>query len=206
MGKYGVNFGLTNYAAAYCTGLLCARRALAKLQLEQQFIGKVEADGQPFIPEEDGESRPFKAILDVGLRRTTTGARIFAAMKGACDGGVLVPHSENRFAGYEVLRKYIYGGHVAEYMQSLKDETPEKYQAQFSQYVKLGIEPSKLEEIYTKAHQAIRADPSHVKKETKKSQESKKFRMVKLTLEQRQAKIAQRKAEFQEKLESLAQE
>ena len=30
--------------------------------------------------------RTFRAFLDVGLRRTTTGNRVFAALKGAADG------------------------------------------------------------------------------------------------------------------------
>jgi len=34
----------------------------------------------------------FRAFLDVGLTRTTNGNRVFAAMKGACDGGIDVPH------------------------------------------------------------------------------------------------------------------
>ena len=33
---------------------------------------------------EDGPN-PFFCVLDVGLARTTTGAKVFAAMKGACD-------------------------------------------------------------------------------------------------------------------------
>merc|ERR1712093_930599 len=43
---------------------------------------------------------PFKAILDIGLARTTTGARIFGAMKGAVDGGLAIPHKPNRFPGF----------------------------------------------------------------------------------------------------------
>lgn len=46
------------------------------------------------------EKRPFKALLDVGIQRTTTGARIFGVMKGATDGGINVPHSNKRFPGY----------------------------------------------------------------------------------------------------------
>lgn len=58
-------------------------------------------------------------------------------MKGALDGGLDIPHSEKRFVGYsaedksldaEVLRKHIYGGHVAEYMEEMQEEAPEKYQ------------------------------------------------------------------------------
>jgi len=30
--------------------------------------------------------------LDVGLKRTTTGAKIFGALKGAVDGGLNIPH------------------------------------------------------------------------------------------------------------------
>lgn len=56
-------------------------------------------------------------------------------MKGASDGGIFIPHSEKRFPGYDpeakeldadTLKKYIYGGHVAEYMESLEEEDDEK--------------------------------------------------------------------------------
>ena len=40
----------------------------------------------------DGEPGAFRCFLDVGLARTTTGARIFGAMKGAVDGGLDIPH------------------------------------------------------------------------------------------------------------------
>lgn len=50
---------------------------------------------------------------------------IDSLIQGALDGGIDIPHSEKRFAGFskdskqldaEVHRKYIYGGHVAAYM------------------------------------------------------------------------------------------
>ena len=44
--------------------------------------------------------RPFKCLLDVGLARTTSGARLFGALKGAVDGGLDIPHSEKRFPGF----------------------------------------------------------------------------------------------------------
>lgn len=40
----------------------------------------------------DGKPKAFRAVLDVGLYRTTTGARIFGALKGAVDGGLDIPH------------------------------------------------------------------------------------------------------------------
>ena len=39
--------------------------------------------------------------MDIGLVRTTVGAKVFAAMKGAADGGLHVPHNCKRFPGYE---------------------------------------------------------------------------------------------------------
>lgn len=46
-----------------------------------------------------------RCYLDVGLARTTTGARVFGAMKGAVDGGLNVPHSIKRFPGYDAEAK-----------------------------------------------------------------------------------------------------
>ena len=61
---YGINHGLTNWAAAYATGLLLARRALKKLELDEDFTGVEEADGEFTLTEAaevDGEERrPFK--------------------------------------------------------------------------------------------------------------------------------------------------
>ena len=55
-----------------------------------------------------------------------------------------------RHAVPQVLRKYIMGGHVAEYMEQMKEEEPEKFQAHFSQYIKQGLEADDLEDLYTK--------------------------------------------------------
>jgi len=96
--RYGVKLGLSNYAAAYCTGLLLARRLLKKLGLDETFKTEI-------TEEDESERRPFRALLDVGLRRTTTGARVFAVMKGAIDGGLLVPHSTSRIAGSSDAKK-----------------------------------------------------------------------------------------------------
>lgn len=105
--RYGIKHGLTNWAAAYATGLLLARRTLVKLGLDETFEGVEEVDGEYKItgPGGDDERRPFKAFLDVGLHRTSTGARVFGAMKGASDGGLYIPHSESRFPGYDMESK-----------------------------------------------------------------------------------------------------
>lgn len=207
--RYGITHGLTNWAAAYATGLLVARRALKKLKLDEMFVGVEEPDGEFQLTEaaegDDGERRPFKCFLDVGLVRTSTGARIFGAMKGASDGGLLIPHSENRFPGYdmetkeldaETLRKYIFGGHVAEYMETLADDDEERYKSQFSGYLDDDIEADGLEEIFTNAHKEIRADPFKADPDAgeKKGRdywkaESKKHRTPKMSKEEKRERV-----------------
>lgn len=209
--RYGIKHGLTNWSAAYATGLLVARRALQKLGLDETYQGVEEVEGEFELTEavEDGP-RPFKVFLDIGLQRTTTGARIFGVLKGASDGGLYVPHSPNRFPGWdieseeldaELLRKYIMGGHIAEYMEELMDDDEEKYRQVFKSYIDDEIDPEDVEEIYMNAHEKIREDPSFKpteKKFTKEqyAAESKKYRSKKLTREQRQAKIAEKIAAF----------
>ncbi|KDP35145.1 hypothetical protein JCGZ_10679 [Jatropha curcas] len=198
---YGLEVGLTNYAAAYCTGLLLARRTLKMLEMDDEYQGNVEATGEDFSVEPTDNRRPFRALLDVGLIRTTTGNRVFGALKGALDGGLDIPHSDKRFAGFtkdnkqldaEVHRKYIYGGHVAAYMKTLMEDEPEKYQTHFSEYVKRGIEPDNLEALYKKVHAAIRADPTLKKIEKQPPKEHKRYNLRKLTYEERKAKLIER--------------
>ncbi|KAL0322760.1 UNVERIFIED_CONTAM: 60S ribosomal protein L5 [Sesamum angustifolium] len=145
--------------------------------------------------------RPFRALLDVGLIKTTTGNRVFGALKGALDGGLDIPHSDKRFAGFskdskqldaEVHRKYIYGGHVASYMTTLMEDEPEKYQSHFGLYVKKGLEPDNLEELYKKVHAAIRADPIAKKSGKQPPKEHKRYNLKKLTYEERKAKLIER--------------
>ncbi|TFY81939.1 hypothetical protein EWM64_g2073 [Hericium alpestre] len=139
--------------------------------------------------------------------RTSTGSRVFGALKGASDGGIFIPHNEKRFPGFdpeskeldaEVLKKYIFGGHVAEYMESLEEEDDERFKKQFSTYLADGIGSDDMEEIYTNAYAAIREDPTF--KPTEKTKDWKaetlKFKTHRLTYEQRKAKI-------QEKIEAF---
>ncbi|XP_024389450.1 large ribosomal subunit protein uL18y [Physcomitrium patens] len=199
--RYGLKGGLTNYAAAYCTGLLLARRHLKNYDLDDEYVGNEQATGEDYNVEEGEGKRPFRALLDVGLVRTTTGNRVFGALKGALDGGLDVPHSEKRFAGYnkedkslnaEIHRKYILGGHVADYMKLLKEDEPEKYQSHFSGFIKAGVEAENLAEMYTSVHAAIRADPTQQKTEKKAPAEKRKWKIQKLTYDERQAALVKR--------------
>jgi len=210
--RYGVKVGLTNYAAAYCTGLLLARRVLKKFSLDTVYEGNTEINGEMYnVEDEDDGPGAFRACLDVGLARTSTGAKVFAALKGAVDGGLDIPHSEKRFPGYdaeskslnaEVHRDHIFGKHVASYMSSLAEDDEEAYKKQFSRYIKNGITAEGVEAMYTKAHKAIRADPSPAAK-ADKNVTKKRWNAKKLTLAERKAGVASRKADFMEQLEAM---
>jgi large subunit ribosomal protein L5e len=212
--KYGVEVGLTNYAACYATGLLCARRLLNKLGLDDTYEGQTEPDGEMFLVEEEGDNRPFTCVLDVGLVRTTTGHRVFGALKGAVDGGLNIPHSEKRFPGYdrdgkeydaEIHKKYIFGGHVAEYMELLEEEDPERYQTQFAKFVEKEIEGDGLEEMYQKCHEAIREDPK-LTNTTKQSSYEPVNAQPKKTLEEKKATVQAKKNAMRAALEAADDE
>jgi len=68
LAELGYKGSLSNTPAAYLTGLLFAAKAK-----KAQYTG---------------------AVLDIGLHRATPGARVFAALKGAVEGGLDVPHGE----------------------------------------------------------------------------------------------------------------
>ncbi|XP_056633510.1 60S ribosomal protein L5 [Diorhabda carinulata] len=210
--RYGIKTGLTNYAAAYATGLLLARRLLKKLGLDNLYAGNTEINGDEYNVENvDSGPGAFRCYLDTGLNRTSTGARVFGAMKGAVDGGLNIPHSTKRFPGFdsesksfnaEVHRNHIFGIHVADYMKSLEEEDPEAFKRQFSQYIKLGINADQLETIYKNAHAAIRANPEMEKKADKPAPTTtKRWNRRKLTLAERKDRVAQKKKSFLAKLQ-----
>jgi len=203
---FGINVGLTNYAAAYATGLLVARRTLTKLGIADKFAGAKETTGafEAVRNKKDDESEerfPFKAILDVGLARTTTGARLFGVLKGAVDGGIAVPHKPNRFPGFnrtkkeldsKVHRERIFGVHVSKYLKDViaeRKENPDEKINQFSAFIKQGLKPEGIEAMYKTAHAAIRKDP--MKKKEKKAKKagavSKKYNTKRLTKKEKKA-------------------
>jgi len=205
--RYGLSLGLTNYAASYATGLLCARRLLKKIGLDTKYVGLKHANGEEFnvsIPKRG--PRPFKALLDVGLARTTTGARVFGALKGALDGGLNIPHSEARFYGYDSgekkldakkLRHAIFAGHVADYMRKLAEEDPTKYQKQFSRYIKAGVEPDHIERLISETHKKIRAKPEAEITKKNKPEKPRRFgTKIKSTLAERKARLEAKKTKL----------
>jgi large subunit ribosomal protein L5e len=211
LARYGLSVGLKNYAAAYCTGLLVARRLLQKLGMDDIYEGNTEVDAEVvsteyekktyFVEEVDEDRRPFRALLDVGCRATTTGCRIFGALKGAADGGLDIPHSEKRFPGYdrdakeydaEMHKERIFGGHVGEYMEYLEEEDNQKYQEQFKTYLAAEIEADGLEELYEGVHEKIREDPTAAEKKDFSPDKSFK-KKAKLTHAERKARVQAKK-------------
>ncbi len=91
LAEFGWEAPTGNLPAAYLTGLLAGRRALAA-GLEE-------------------------AVLDIGLNSATPGAKVFAVQEGAIDGGLEVPHNDDVFADWDRTR----GVHVAEYAESLEE-------------------------------------------------------------------------------------
>jgi len=225
--KFGVPVGHKNYAAAYCTGLLVARRVLKTFKLDEDFKGKEEADGEDFhIEDEEGDRRPFKCILDVGRQTTCSGHRMWGALKGAVDGGLHVPHTNKKFPGFKAAeekgqeseydadahKEKIFGLHVKEYMEMMEEEDPTKYEAHFSKYIENDINGEKIEDMYTEAHEKIRENPDFEPAEKKdithkregaqitSSDGTEHTRARKLTLEQRKQKVADRIARAQAKM------
>lgn len=210
--RFGVTAGLTNYAAFYATGLLCSRRLLATIDEENKGLEGWESIANRFniVPETNGEyidiqkesemkdiGRPFVCFLDLGLRRSSKGARVFAAMKGAVDGGIHIPHSDKIFPKPKeveakkgqkkeaakvvpgaTLRERLFGVHVQTYMDILSKDK-EAYKKQFSKWdeclKKAGVK--KIEELYKKVYAEIRKNPKPVyakKKITKQDRQNKK--------------------------------
>ena len=111
-----------NTSAAYLTGFLLGNKALG--------------------------AGITSAVLDIGLKSTTRGARIFAALKGAVDAGLEVPHNDVILPADERIR----GEHVAAYAESLSDEEVEK---RFSKYIRNGLSPKDLPDHFESIKQKI---------------------------------------------------
>ncbi|MCI0497271.1 MAG: 50S ribosomal protein L18 [Thermoplasmata archaeon] len=92
---YGWDAGLSNTPAAYMTGYIGARKALVK--------GVDEA------------------VLDIGLYTPTPGSRVFAALRGMIDAGLLVPHSEDPLPSVERIE----GDEMREMFKSAMDRITE---------------------------------------------------------------------------------
>lgn len=122
--NYGWKAPRGNLPAAYLTGLLCGLKAKSKGVNE--------------------------AVLDIGLHSPTKGARVFAALKGASDAGLMVSHGEEKLPD----EKRIQGLHIAQYAKTLSANT-EKYMATFSKYLENKVPPESLPEHFAEVKKAV---------------------------------------------------
>ena len=84
-----------------------------------------------------------KAVLDVGLQSPSRGARVFAALKGFLDSGVVVPHEKDMLPDEERIQ----GKHVVGFASRLSSNQ-EAYQKTFSEYLSRGLPPEQLPEHF----------------------------------------------------------
>lgn len=123
--KLGWKGGTSNVPAAYLVGLLCAKRAL-----------------------ENGVS---ECVLDIDRYTPTKGAKVFAALKGALDAGLSIPHDPELLPD----NGRIAGEHIAQYAKKLKEEDPKLYARMFSQYLARGLPPEDLPNHFNEIKEKI---------------------------------------------------
>lgn len=112
--KLGWGASYSNTSAAYLSGLLLGKKVFA--------MGIKDA------------------ILDIGLRRSSVGSRVFAVLKGVIDVGLKVPYDKRILPSEERIR----GEHIASYAKKLLEEDQEHYGRVFSQYLSKGLKPEQL--------------------------------------------------------------
>ena len=96
--KYGVDFGLNSTFAHTPQD----SSALTENGLDEIYQAKTEVGEYAVKDVEDveDEAKAYKVFLDIGLARSSKGAKMFIAMKSASDAGLQIPHSEVKFFGY----------------------------------------------------------------------------------------------------------
>lgn len=111
--KIGWKANTNNLPAAYLCGLLLGRKALDK--------------------------KISKCMLDLGMQSSVKKGVLFAALKGAVDAGLDIPHSKNVFPDDKRLK----GEHIAAYAAALKDDK-QRFERQFSACLKKGVNPADI--------------------------------------------------------------
>ncbi len=122
--KFGWSAGTGNLPSAYLTGLLLGKKAKKKGVKE--------------------------AVLDIGLNIPTKGGKLYAALKGAVDGGINIPHSEEILPSQERIK----GAHISSFSKLLKDGKV-KSDKQFAAYAKGSADPLKMNDYFDNVKKKI---------------------------------------------------
>merc|ERR1711911_532367 len=87
-------------------GLLLGKRAMRQSKLTKIYPGNQGNVGvSHLVTNLVGQPASISAILDIGLKRPTRGAKVFAILKGVADAGVDIPHKSRKFFGYDTKSK-----------------------------------------------------------------------------------------------------
>ncbi|MFH1181853.1 MAG: 50S ribosomal protein L18 [Candidatus Woesearchaeota archaeon] len=123
--KFGWTTNTGNVPSAYLAGLLLAQKAKA--------------------------AKVGECVADIGFNKSVKGARVYAALKGAIDGGLKTPFSADNFPSNERLS----GKHIADYAAKLKNGNPELYKKIFSGYIKNNAAPEQIVEMFNKVKESV---------------------------------------------------
>ncbi len=122
LAKFGWKSHCGNLPSAYLTGLLAGLRAKEK---------KIDT-----------------AVFDLGLASNVHGSRVFAALKGAIDAGLQVPHDASALPKAERIA----GKHIEEFAKKLDEATLKK---QFGAMLKQGFDPKQSVALFEKAKKDV---------------------------------------------------
>ncbi|MBN1502035.1 50S ribosomal protein L18 [Candidatus Woesearchaeota archaeon] len=120
--EYGWKLSKKNIPAAYLLGLLASKKSPVK-----------------------------EAVLDIGLHTPTKGAKIFAVLKGAADGGLNIHYTEGKFSDEERIS----GAHIGKWLEESKSN---KKEGIFSTYIKEKITDKSINDLFIKTRERIIKD------------------------------------------------
>jgi len=123
--KLGWKGCTSNMPAAYLVGMLCGHRAL--------------------------KAGVRECVLDIGMHTPSPRTKIFAALKGALDAGLQIPHGEGVLPSDERVR----GENIAQYAAKLKEEDEKVYRTKFSTYLRRGLAPEQLPDHFNEIKQVM---------------------------------------------------
>ena len=125
--RLGWKLNKANLPSAYLVGFMLGRRA---------------------------KSRGIKnAVLDIGLKKAVKGGRFYAALSGALDAGLEIPHNQKILPPKE----RIHGSHISKYAIKLKNDES-AFKKQFNNYIKSDINAERIIDYFNEVKAKIEAE------------------------------------------------